>query len=92
MKEDKKQYDSTVSFECKKKAQVEFAAKIFFSDSFLWTKVDHDERKFIIYVDDKVNPEKLGQFKGEFRMCRVHIFKEISLEELRNPSRQAAPH
>lgn len=88
--EPKKKYDSTVSFEHKRLGQVEFAAKITFSDSFLWSKVDHDKQKFIIFIDDKANPDKIVKFKKDFHMCIVHIFKEISLEQLRNPYGQPA--
>lgn len=82
----KKKYDSTVSFQCKRLGQVQYAAGILFRESLLWIKVDHGNRIFIVYVDDKVNSDNISNFTLEFKQCKVIIFKEISLEELRNPS------
>lgn len=80
-----KKYDSKVSFEHKRLDQVREAAEVVFRESLLWIKVDHNARKFIIYVEDKSDIEEIKYFEGKFKMCRIKIFKEISLEALRAP-------
>ena len=87
---DKKKYDSTVSFQCKKLAQIEFAVNIIFPDSFLWIKVDHHNQNFIVYLDNKANPDKIQKFQTDFKMCKIKIFQEISLSDLRAPSMKHA--
>lgn len=88
-----KKYDSTVSFHGKKRGDIEYAAKNWFFDSFLWIKVDHDKAKFVVFVSDKAEPDKITQFEKEFcRQCKIKIFKEISLDDLRNPFRPIAAH
>ena len=91
MKSNSKKYDSTVSFQCKKLAQIEFAAGIIFPDSLLWIKVDRHNQNFIIYLDSKAEADKIQKFSADFKMCKIKIFKEISLADLRNPSGILAP-
>lgn len=87
---DKKKYDSTVSFQGKKLADIKFKVETIFTDSFLWIKVDHHNQDFIVYLDNKSDPDDISRFEAEFKQCKIRIWKEISLAELRNPSPQMA--
>ena len=80
-----KKYDSTVSFQGKRLGQIQFLVETLFNESFLWIKVDHHNKDFIVFLSDKSDPVKVKTFETEFKQCKVRIFKEISLEELRNP-------
>lgn len=79
---DTKKYDSTVSFQGKKLADIKFKVETIFEDSFLWIKVDHHQREFIIYLDHTANINKVKNFEKEFKQCRITVWKEISLKAL----------
>lgn len=85
---EKKKYDSTVCFQGKKLADIRFKVETIFPDSFLWIKVDHHNQDFIIYLDDKADPDEIKKFESDIKlkMCKIRIFKEISLEALCAPS------
>lgn len=82
-----KKYDSTVSFQGKKLAQIRFVSETIFQDSLLWIEVDHHNQDFIVFIDNKALPAKAEKFEKDYKMCKLRIFQEISMEDLRNPSR-----
>lgn len=87
---DRKKYDSTVCFQGKRLADIQFRVESIFNDSFLWIKVDHHKKEFIISLDNKAHPDKIQQFEADFKQCKIKIFQEISLAVLRAPSLKAA--
>lgn len=80
---DKHPYDSKACFQGKRVADIQYLAEQLFEESLLSIEVDHHEKEFIVRLDHRINPIRAEKFEADHKMCRLVIYKEITLQALK---------
>lgn len=79
----RKKFNSDICIDGKRIGTMRQIAIAAFRDSFLSIEVKMPDRVFLLRLDHRINKNELQDFKNKYRLCKVIIYKEIQLSELR---------
>lgn len=80
---DRKKFNSDICIDGKRIGTMRQIAKAAFRDSFLSIEVKMPDRVFMLRLDHHIDKEELKEFTDKHRLCKVQIYKEIKLSDLR---------
>lgn len=79
----RRKFSSDICIAGKRIGTMRQIAKAIFRDSFLSIEVKMPDRVFVLRLDHRIDRDMLKDFTDKHRLCKVIVYKEMKLSDLR---------